>query len=290
MMSYRISLFLLATFSLSACTRQVEVPPLSPTPTQERHTGKFVWFDLLTDDVEEAKAFYGELLGWEFSDNGDDNPIFTTVLKDGEAIAGLVASDQLRREVDQSRWLSYLSVPDADAALRQTEQAGGTRYAGGTDLPQRGRVSVASDPQGALLAFVTSDSGDPVDHDPVEGHFFWNELWASDLDAAESFYTDLVQYQRDLVAANEIEGGVYRVFKRDEQPRAGMLAIPFDGVLPNWVPYIMTPNPSEVARRAEELGGRVLLAPEGAIHGGSALIADPTGGVFGIQRWPVLER
>ena len=275
---------------ISGCTSRVVVPPLTSTPTDVEHPGKFVWFDLLTDDVDAARSFYGELFGWTFEDDGDSDPIYTTVLQNGNPIGGIVASEQLKQDVDQSRWLSYMSVPNVDVAIAKAVVAGGVSYAAGTNFPNRGRVGVVKDPQGALLAFVRSETGDPADVDPTPSNFFWSELWTSDLEAAETFYTDLVSYQRDLVASNAIEGGVYRVMKQGDRRRMGMLKIPFEGVLPNWLPYIMTPDPASVAKKAESLGGRILLAPEGVLHGGSAIISDPTGGVFGIQRWPVLDQ
>jgi len=271
----------------SGCTSRVVVPPLTSSPTNVEHVGKFVWYDLLTDDVDAARAFYGEMFGWEFDDYGKDNHIYTIILQNGVPIGGIVASDQLKQDVEQSRWLSYLSVENVDAAVAKTVVAGGKSFANGTDFPERGRVGIVKDPQGALIAYVRSDSGDPDDAEPKLSQFFWTELWTSDLNAAEAFYTDLVSYERDAEADNAVDGSVYRVLKIGDRRRAGMLQIPFDGVLPNWLPYIMTPDPTAAAKRAESLGGRILLAPEGTLHSGSAIIADPTGGVFGIQRWPV---
>jgi len=269
----------------TGCTKRVEVPPLTPSPTNTNHIGKFVWFDLLTDDVETAKQFYGELFGWQFQDNGDDNPIYTTVLDNGLPIGGIVASDQLKQEVKSSRWLSYLSVPDVDAAVAYIEAQGGTVHAKGTDFPQRGRVAVVNDPQGALLAFVQSSTGDPVDTDPSDGRWFWIELWTSDVKAATNVYHELVGYEEDTRLQTDVGETQYHVMRRDDQLRAGMLEIPFDGVLPNWVPYVMVDNPADVAKNSESLGGRILVLPEGEYHGGSAIISDPTGGVFGVQKW-----
>jgi uncharacterized protein len=46
-------------------------------------------------------------------------------------------------------------------------------------------------------------------------------------------------------------------------------------------------DPSASALRAQRLGGRVLLAPRADVRNGSvALIADPTGAVLALQRWP----
>jgi len=42
------------------------------------------------------------------------------------------------------------------------------------------------------------------------------------------------------------------------------------------------------AARAAQLGGRVLLAPRSDLRDGTlALIADPTGAVLALQKWPL---
>ena len=50
--------------------------------------GKFVWQDLVTQDVAEARAFYGALFGWTFRE-GDR---YIQVLHEGEPIGGDGAS------------------------------------------------------------------------------------------------------------------------------------------------------------------------------------------------------
>ena len=151
-------------------------------------------------------------------------------------------------------------------------------------------MAVVSDPQGAVLALVRTETGDPDDvtaQELVVGQWFWNELWTSDLDAAMSFYQELAGYEQEVFGA--VEGAPYYMMRRDERPRAGMLKIPFEGVSPNWLPYVMVDDPADIAGRVESLGGQVLLRPEGVSHGGSAIIADPTGAAFGVQKWPPEE-
>ena len=62
-----------------------QLPPLTPEPTQLIKPGKFVWVDLVTDDVARARSFYGALFGWTFQ--GDDGGCLE-VLQDGAPIAG----------------------------------------------------------------------------------------------------------------------------------------------------------------------------------------------------------
>ena len=57
---------------------------------------------------------------------------------------------------------------------------------------------------------------------------------------------------------------------------------------PNWLPYLRVEDPAAMAARAESLGGRVILSPRPEIRGATvAIVADPTGGVVALQKWPL---
>src|SRR5258705_4371031 len=46
------------------------LPPLTTASGSPRLPGKFVWADLVTDDLAAAQNFYGRLFGWTFRDVG----------------------------------------------------------------------------------------------------------------------------------------------------------------------------------------------------------------------------
>jgi predicted enzyme related to lactoylglutathione lyase len=76
----------------------------------------------------------------------------------------------------------------------------------------------------------------------------------------------------------------YHLLVRDDEPRAGVVQIPWDDVKPNWIPYIAVEDVAAVAARVEALGGSLLIAPNPEIReGNAAIIADPSGAVFAIQ-------
>lgn len=54
-------------------------------------TGMFSWFELMADNVEDAKKFYGEVLGWKFVTDSN-NKDYTLIHVDGvdHPIAGIV--------------------------------------------------------------------------------------------------------------------------------------------------------------------------------------------------------
>lgn len=47
-------------------------PPLTTVSGSPRLVGKFIWADLVTDDVAAARKFYGALFGWTWLDYGGD--------------------------------------------------------------------------------------------------------------------------------------------------------------------------------------------------------------------------
>jgi predicted enzyme related to lactoylglutathione lyase len=256
---------------------------VTPTPGEEYHLGKVVWRDLLTHDLEGVKRFYGQLFGWSFHTDAE-NETYTVIRHEGRVIGGIVYTP-LEDDANRSQWVSYLSVPDVDAAVRRVRDAGGVIHTGPLDLPDRGRMAVVSDPQGALFAVVRSTSGDPPDQEPRLNEWLWTELWTSDVAGASEFYSDLLGYELETVAL--YENNTYRVLQRDGRPRAGMLPVPTEDIPPNWLVYIRVDDPAEVAARVESLGGRIFLAADDDIRNGDvAIIVDPSGAALTIQRWP----
>lgn len=118
--------------------------------------GVFSWNELMTRDVEGAKAFYGKLLGWTMEDKPMPEMGMTyTLVKVGDrAVGGIMAMPSEGRDMP-SVWGSYVSVDDVDAAAKQAVALGGTVYKEPTDIPGVGRFCVIGDPQGAFLSLIT---------------------------------------------------------------------------------------------------------------------------------------
>jgi predicted enzyme related to lactoylglutathione lyase len=177
-------------------------------------------------------------------------------------------------------------VPDVDKAVGMIEAKNGIVYREPFELPERGRVAVVADPQGAAIVFIKSQSGDPADQDQNTNNWLWTELFASEVEEAANFYSQLVGYTVD-----EFDTGLKipcYVLKKDDALRGGLLKLPWEGVKPNWLPYVLVDDAGKIAGKVQSLGGKVLIAPDKAIRKGSvALIQDPTGAVLAIQKWPI---
>jgi predicted enzyme related to lactoylglutathione lyase len=252
-----------------ASTPPRHLPPVTEEPTDIVRPGKFVWIDLVTQDVPAAKSFYGDLFGWTFRE-GDR---YTEILHAGRAIAGIVPADDAEQG---SEWVGNLSVRDVDAAARFVVENGGLVERGPVDAPERGRLALVSDQEGALLLLVRSASGDPPDQDPAIGNWLWRELWTHDVAAAIAFYSALADYDNEEV---ELAGLPYHVLRDEVRPRAGVVEAPPE-VNPLWLPYVRVDDTRRVSDAAAALGARVVMQ-----HEQSAILVDPTGAPFAIQVW-----
>ena len=276
------SLILIAVMSCS--TKKIIVPPVTETPTNTYHEGKFVWHDLLTDKVPEVKRFYGELFDWEFEGKDDPKAKYTLIKHQGKPIGGIVYTD-LKEDLNESQWLSYLSVTNVDTAAKYIAENGGIVHREPWDLANRGRLAVVEDAQGALLVLFHAVGGDPVEKEPEINQWLWTELYASDEKAALTFYEGLVGYTQESHTVQDTAS--YHVMKKGEKSHAGIVLNPFEGVRPNWLPYVRVKDPAALIEKVEDLGGKVFIEPREDIRKASvALIIDPSGAAVAIQRWP----
>ncbi len=278
---YAVVLAMFIFFGLAGCaSNKIIVPAISDNAAGIHLPGKFVWFDLFTTDMTAASNFYDALFGWEFKRTNEINPAVKTIYQNGKPIANMIGRNG---EPGQSKWLPYMSVEDVDASVVVTKNNGGSEYKPARELPDRGRIAVILDPQGAAVALLTSSSGDPQGNAFASNHWLGCELWTTDVDGAAAFYQKLVGYDVDLINVHEkVE---YRMLSRNGKRRGGIVSIPWKTVKPEWIPYITVDKVLQTVIKAQELGGKVLLTPDMSVKEGRvAIIADPTGAVFGIQQ------
>lgn len=116
--------------------------------------GTICWTELTTKDVETAKKFYSELLGWTMNRSAVAGVDYTEFQAGGRPIGGMF---QMTAEFGDapSHWMSYVAVEDVDAAARRVEELGGKVCVPPTDIPNTGRFCVINDPTGATISLIT---------------------------------------------------------------------------------------------------------------------------------------
>jgi predicted enzyme related to lactoylglutathione lyase len=117
------------------------------------------------------------------------------------------------------------------------------------------------------------------------GFFGWVDTFTSDTAKAQHFYEGLFGWQ--TYDRTDHMGAHYMQFYLDGQLVAGMSEMPSEmaaeGLLPQWVSYILVEDVDAVCGLAREAGGQVMLAPTDVTDQGRlANLMDPSGGMFGV--------
>lgn len=276
-----------ATAALLASCATITPPDLSGMSfSDEPLVGKAVWHDLVTNDLDAAKRFYGGLFGWNLETSRTGRGQDYVLARDGDVyVAGLLQAAPRADGANVSRWLPYLSVGDVDTAVRRATSAGGEVIVAPRNVPL-GRVAAIADDQGAIIGLARSNVGDPDDATTAGavGRVVWNELVAEDSVEAARFYERVFGYR-----ASEIErrGGRYVLLAASGADRAGILQEPAPEWPAVWLTYFGVADPVAAAAAAENLGGKVLLAPSAELRDGTiAVVEDPAGAVLVLQQWP----
>ena len=116
----------------------------------------FVWDELLTTDVDDAKRFYGEVFGWTSQDMPMGPMTYTMFKRAGDAdAAGLM---QRPREDIPPNWTTYVGTQDADATVAKARELGATILMEPTEIQDIGRFAIIKDPTDAVFGVWQSAS------------------------------------------------------------------------------------------------------------------------------------
>lgn len=260
-------------------------PPASLTgqAAASRLPGKFIWADLVTDNVAATRSFYGAMFGWKF--RKVDGRLVAS--NGGHPVAGM---SQRQRPANQPnatpRWFGYLSVTDVERARQVVTKSGGRLIVAAHEVPGRGRQAVFADPEGALFGVIRSNANDPADAPAAPGDWIWLQLLSRDAHRAATFYHKVGGYQINRNTA-ENRSSDY-ILSSAGIARATIRTIPSGkpAVKPTWLPFVRVLHLDKAAAQAKRLGGAVLVSSRPDLMNGKvAVIADPTGAAVGLLEW-----
>ncbi len=118
--------------------------------------GHFCWNELITQDVEQARAFYHDCLGWEFDTMPLDSGGAYWVAKDAEGpICGMYESHGTDFSSMPDQWLSYIEVDDVDTRVAAAREGGAVMFRGPFEVTEVGRIAILREPGGALIGWIT---------------------------------------------------------------------------------------------------------------------------------------
>jgi uncharacterized protein len=247
--------------------------------------GRFAWYELATTDMESAKAFYGDVLGWGTQDVPASGPAYTLFTAGGAAVSGLM---ELPKEATTSglrpSWLGYVCVDDVNAAANRIEELGGAVHVPPTEIPNVSRFSIGVDPQMAtiaLLKWLNGDQQQPAELD-APGRVGWHELLAADWEQAFAFYRELFGWQKAQTDTGAV--GTYQLFSARGETIGGMYTKPAMEPVPFWL-YYFNVGDIDVAMKRVKAGGGTILAGPIEVPGSRwiARCTDPQAAVFALM-------
>ena len=118
--------------------------------------GNFHWNELLTSDVERAKRFYGETIGWTYQPMPmPDGATYWMAMMAGKPVAGIFPTNRPEYKGVPEAWMSYLAVDDVDARVKKAAAAGAKLMKPIFDIPDVGRLAILTEPGGAGVGWIT---------------------------------------------------------------------------------------------------------------------------------------
>lgn len=112
----------------------------------------------MTRDTQAAVAYYKNTAGWEFSDMPMEDSVYHLAIKNGRPVAGIIDISAMEHLAGvPSHWFTYIAVNDVDAAVKETEKAGGKILRPVFEVPGTGRIAIITDPTGAAVGLMTPD-------------------------------------------------------------------------------------------------------------------------------------
>ncbi len=247
--------------------------------------GMFCWNELVAQDLDKAKAFYCELLGWTTRENpiDDQGNLYIMLLCNGKEIGAMYAANkELANTNESTYWLGYVAVNDIDRTVKIAKKHNADVIIEGMEVPGAGRMALLRDPVGAKFALWhgTGHKGALLKDEP--GSVCWNELATKNKEASIAFYQDIFNWKAETQPFGDEE---YTEFKVGGESRCGMIKMTkeWGDVPPHWMTYFAVENCDLAAEKAASLGATICVPPtdiEGV--GRFAVINDPQGATFSV--------
>jgi predicted enzyme related to lactoylglutathione lyase len=243
----------------------------------------FIWHELMTDDPEAARAFYGKVVGWE-TRGFEGQQDYLLLEANGRGIGGIMATPPDAKAAGaRPSWFGYIGVDDLDTALDGVRTGGGTVHKGAMDIAGAGRIAMVTDPQGAAIMLIQPEGEEQPPAEPMAiAHVGWHELHSSDWEAAFRFYSSQFGWSKDQ-ALDMGPMGTYQLFRTGGDNAAGGMFNADTFGRPAWLYYLVVDVIDEAGDRVRSAGGEVLAEPM-EVPGGAWVIQcrDPQGAMFAL--------
>ncbi|MEU0128963.1 VOC family protein [Streptomyces sp. NPDC006289] len=238
------------------------------------------WADGTFGDLEGAKRFYGELLGWSYADSMPEYGDYTQAYVDGKAVAAL--SPPMPGQEVPSAWCLYLATPDAAATAEKIREHGGQVLVEPMQVGDFGTMVLGLDPGGTPFGVWQAGSHEGFGARTVPGAYSWAEAYTREPEKADEFFSAVFGYGVKHLEDDAIDFSLYDL---GADPVLGRMKMTRD--FPPQVPahmnvYFTVADCDAAVEKAKSLGAEVRFGPMTIPYGRFASLTDPQGAVFSV--------
>ncbi|MEU6095235.1 VOC family protein [Streptomyces sp. NPDC047079] len=238
------------------------------------------WADAMFSDIEGAKRFYGEVLGWTFGESAPEYGHYTQAYADGKAVAAVVPP--MPGQEGQSAWCLYFATGDAAATARKVRDQQGEVLMEPMQVGDFGTMALARDPSGAVFGLWQAGTHEGFEATGVPGAYCWAEVFTREPEKSDAFFPAVFPYEARQLQDEAID---FRIFELNGVPVLGRMKMTddFPPEVPPYVNVYFTVEDCDAAvQRASGHGGILRFGPMDSPFGRFAALSDPQGANFSV--------
>ncbi|MGW8888930.1 VOC family protein [Streptomyces sp. NPDC055749] len=246
----------------------------------ETPEGTPIWADAMFPDVEAAKSFYGDVLGWTYGEASPEFGNYTQAYADGKAVAAV--SPPMPGQDSPAAWCLYLATSDASAAAGKVRDSGGQVLLEPMQVGDFGTMALAAEPSGAVFGVWQPGTHKGFEAQAVPGAYCWAEVFTREPEKSDTFFPRLFPYSVKKMDDDAIDFAVYNV---GEDAALGRMRMTdeFPPEVPSYVNVYFTVSDCDAAvAKATERGAVLRFGPMSSPFGRFAALSDPQGASFSV--------
>jgi hypothetical protein len=110
----------------------------------------------MTHDVEKAKKFYAETMGWTYDAMQiPEGGTYTLAMSGGIPVAGILDINGPDYDGTPESWMPYIAVDNVDERVKMATKAGAKVVTPAFEIPGVGRIVILQEPGGASVGWMT---------------------------------------------------------------------------------------------------------------------------------------
>ncbi|GGW82378.1 hydrolase [Streptomyces caelestis] len=231
-------------------------------------------------DLEGAKSFYGDVLGWTFAEASTEFGNYTEACANGKAVAAVVPP--MPGQEGQSQWCLYFAARDAAATAARIRDHGGEVLMEPMRVGDFGTMCLARDPGGVVFGVWQAGTHEGFDTMAEPGAYTWAEVVTHEPEKSDAFFPAVFSYQQKEMEDEEMDFRIYDLGDRSVLGRMKMT----DDFPPEVPPYIdvyfAVEDCDDAVAKATKLGGVLRFGPMDTPFGRFASLSDPQGANFSV--------